>query len=62
MGAAMVTDQQQVDQDREETARPRVARKPWQEPELVRRETLPRITNGFAGSFPPKAWGDPTDP
>jgi hypothetical protein len=29
------------------------ARKQWQEPELKRRETLPRVTNGFAGSFQP---------
>jgi len=29
------------------------ARKPWQEPKLERHETLPRVTHGFAGSFPP---------
>ena len=25
----------------------------WTEPELERREILPRVTNGFAGSFNP---------
>ncbi len=29
------------------------ARKRWVEPELQRQETLPRVTHGFAGSFPP---------
>jgi hypothetical protein len=31
----------------------RETRKQWQEPELKRRETLPRVTNGFAGSWQP---------
>jgi len=28
-------------------------RKEWQDPELKKREKLPRVTNGFAGSFKP---------
>ena len=28
-------------------------REVWREPELRRRESLPRVTNGFAGSFNP---------
>lgn len=28
-------------------------RRPWSEPRLERRESLPRVTNGFAGSFNP---------
>ena len=31
----------------------REQRRRWQEPELKRRETLPRVTNGFAGSWQP---------
>jgi len=27
--------------------------KEWRDPELKRREKLPRVTNGFAGSFNP---------
>jgi len=27
--------------------------KEWRDPELRRREKLPRVTNGFAGSFNP---------
>jgi hypothetical protein len=28
-------------------------RKPWSEPQLKKRERLPRVTNGFAGSWQP---------
>ena len=31
----------------------RPKRRRWQEPVLERRETLPRVTNGFASSFEP---------
>jgi len=42
--------------DRNEAARcpkDEQRREAWREPELRRRETLPRVTNGFAGSFNP---------
>ena len=29
------------------------SRRPWVEPQLARRECLPRVTNGIAGSFDP---------
>ena len=32
---------------------PQRERKQWSEPELRRRENLPRVTNGFASSFNP---------
>ena len=28
-------------------------RRPWIEPEFIRRQHLPRVTNGIAGSFDP---------
>lgn len=36
-------------QDRQETRN----RRPFVRPEIKRRETLPKITNGFVGSFQP---------
>ena len=35
----------------------RPARRPWTEPMITRRESLPRITNGVAGSFDPGGGG-----
>ena len=28
-------------------------RRPWMEPQFIRRQRLPRVTNGIAGSFDP---------
>lgn len=42
-------------QIKKENQHPKVEtdRKQWSDPVLKRRETLPRVTNGYAGSFEP---------
>ena len=44
-----------IDVQREDAARDSDAprKRPFVQPELKRHDRLPRVTNGFAGSFPP---------